>query len=419
MPTWPRTLRRHVPRSGHSSRQSLTTRSAGHERVDVPCGSSGDVTIDLFNLDNHGPNAAVVIYLPPFPWHSSDSTTPTFLPEPLRHLPVACINYRWERVRHGLAPIDGTPLPAQWPAPVHDTAFAYAWLKERLAPPGVGRRNAYVCGSFLGASLAASLALTECHAHARFGIRGLVAHNGVYNWTAFLPGHPLHRRKATANPLLAPPPPPLAEGLRLRELRQLMGGLFPGPECLFDPFASPSLFFHSPGLHVPRDFDDDPSSVSSPLADMVSRMTGRGVNDDGENRAAEALKPPRKSHLIFPPRTSTLKIPETLLLHDRHVVAAVTAAAKKGGRKRTPASAKRRGNTFATQADELAGFMRRSVEKVEIKERKKWDCDMDGGWDAEPERRVRVVELDEADGLEMGAEGQETALNWLEDRLRR
>lgn len=345
-------------------------------------------------MSSHPPDASLLVHLPPFP--SSQGTTPTQLPGVLQQWPVASINYRWDDSDPDL--LFQSRRQGVWPAPVHDTAFAYAWILSNLAPQYPGRRDMFVYGSFLGASLAMSLALTESTSHARFGVRGVAAYNGVYNWTKFLPEHPIYKRKkSTLQDALTSRP--LAEGARMEELRESIPLLFKEPSNLFDPFASPSLFFHNPGLHVPKTFDEN----SSPLSDLVALMTGQETDQE----PAEPPKPPRKSHLVFPPRTSTLKIPETLLLYEKH-----SAPRQKGKR-----ASKRKGNTFETQAAELAELMRRSIDKVELKERSKWDDEMDS-WEQEALRRVQAVEVDDGPGgYSPGAHAQEGLLEWLEERV--
>lgn len=332
-----------------------------------------------------------MIHLPAFP--TNELHTYGGVPSFFEDWPVASIKYHWGRL------CEAQPASTQWPTPVHDTAFAYSWILENLAPPKPERRDIYVYGSYLGASLATSLALTESHGHSRFGVRGVAAYNGVYNWTMFLPQHPIHKQKKRKAKILdALKSAPLAEGAHLGDLRDSAPDWFKSPVNLFDPFASPSLFFHNPGLHVPRTFDAD----SSPVSDLLSLLAA----EETANKLEEPPKPPRKSHLVFPPRVSTLKIPETLLLHDTPPPPAVKS--RRG--------TKHRGHTFKTQAEELADLMRRSIDKVELKERSKWDDDIDS-WEAEALRRVQVAELgEEMDGYSLSAAGEDELRIWLEDR---
>lgn len=293
---------------------------------------------------------------------------------------------------------DNATTPLRWPTPVHDTAFAYAWIVANLAPPDI-RRDIFVYSSYLGASLGTSLALTETHPHAPFGIRGIAAYNGVYNWTMFLPKHPMYRRKKTKRLTLAGPEP-LAMGVHMGNMLEDIPGLFGQPSAVFDPFASPSLFFHNPGMNVPASWDDNDTSTTS---DTVTVVLGHSPED---THFIE-VKPPRRSHLVYPPRTSTLRIPPTLLLHDKYNKSVL-------GR-RWRLTKKHPGNTLKAQAEELAGMMRRSIDKVEFGERVKWDDQMDS-WEAAALKRVQVLELgDEKDGLELGEDGEESVRAWLQE----
>jgi len=379
----------------------------------------------------------LIVYLPPF---QSNGAPPPPLPRPLQEHPVAVINYRWA----GSTPL---PLPAiaagaagtedegpaattRWPTPIHDTLFGYSWLVEHLAPERNGRRDVYVYGSQLGATLAASLALTENHSHQRMAVRGLAAFNGIYNWTMFLPDHRANQPTTTKSGRLIPAPQ-LSEGSPLAFYKRQLPALFSEASGLFDPFVSPCLFFHTPGLFVPKSF-----AYSEAMASMVDSLAS--ASEDGEPAMADPLTPSRKSPLIFPPRSSTLKIPETLLLYDTEAEALQTKSeeddAQKPTRKqartaaqrqakttaqRTARGSKAKGNSFGLQASELAGLMRRSIEKVELKERRMWDDEF-GDWDAEAERRVQVANCGLTDGsMELSTSGEELLGQWLRDRISR
>ena len=165
-----------------------------------------------------------------------------------------------------------------------------------------------------------------------------------------------------------------------QEMKQMTSELFNKPSDLFDPFASSCLLFHTPGLLVPPSFDE-----------TIERFM--------------PLKPPRKSHLVFPPRKSTLKIPETLLLHDTPPPLPPSWLRRRQRRKKT-----NYGNNFRTQAEELASYMRRSVNKIELNERMKWDEDVDV-WGDEAERRVQVHEARDSANADI------VAAAWLADRM--
>ncbi|KAG9256809.1 uncharacterized protein F5Z01DRAFT_488989 [Emericellopsis atlantica] len=381
---------RQVPRTA----RCFSTRH--HERVEVRCGSSGHVAIDLFNVANNSPNAPLIIHLPPFP--TQQPTNPQDLPSVIRDWPVASINYRWHQTTPQLAPADNPHLPIQWPCPVHDVGFAYAWLTSNLRLPDHTRRDIYVYGSYVGGSLAASLALTQTTPHARIGVRGMACFNGIYNWTMFLPDHPVHKKKTRKSTSMteALTPPPLVGGAQMEELLHSVPDLFHKPADLFDAFASPSLLFHNPGLHIPSSFDQGNPS-------MVDKMMKLSLNKDENSVSPEemVMKPARKSHLVFPPRDSTIKIPQTLLIHTAPIVTDV----KKKSRKK---------HTFEAQAEELADLMRRSIEKVEFKERQKWD-DTDS-WEEAARQRVRLQNIgEEADSIALPVNGEEALIAWLED----
>ncbi|PQK13929.1 hypothetical protein BB8028_0004g08600 [Beauveria bassiana] len=375
-----------------SFRRVFSTNNA-IDSVDIRCGSSGHVTVDLHNFSNLQHDEPILIHFPPLPAHAGSSFK---LPDFLKGLPVASIRYRWDGLSGSLPSLldRDRPSPAPWPTPVHDASFAYSWLSENFAPENCARRGVYVYGSFLGASLATSLALTEAHPHARFAVRGFMAYNGIYNWTMFLPDHRINRPTARAGKSIMPPQP--REGSHMHFLQEQMLGLFGKPAHLFDAFASPSLMFHSPGLLIPQSF-----TMTVAEAAAIDAMVGK------EADPAFEVKTPRKSRLVFPPRKSTLKIPEALLMYDSDPIP-LTASGKPS--KRKPRTS---GNSFQAQAAELAELMRRSVELVELKERGKWDDDIED-MAYEASRRVQMFDIGQGSpSYEMSAAGQEAALTWL------
>ncbi|KXH55160.1 hypothetical protein CSAL01_09983 [Colletotrichum salicis] len=349
--------------------------------------------------------------------------------------PTAVINYRWSPSRseapvptspetdHDHAPDFNFTTPLTWPTPLHDVLAGYTWVTENLLTPGTtSRRDIYVYSSHAGASMAASLALTESHHHARMAVRGLIAWNGIYNWTMFLPDHKINR-PATARSKTLPPRP--EEGSALHMLQMKMADLFRAPVDLFDPFVSPSLLFQTPGMNAPSSFVQAAavSSLLERLSSVNSDVKPADILGISEGLLVTA---PRRSALVFPPRKSTLKLPSALLLHDTPTEPVVK---RKTTRKSSMASAmagklasrtaRRRqvsGHTFEAQATELAGLMRRSLEKLEFKARLQWDEEFDV--EAEAERRVTVVDVGENEGLELGERGEGAIAEWLEDRIR-
>ena len=335
--------------------------------------------------------------------------------------PTVVINYRWPGFAyHDLAKpseASGSDPQLGWPTPLHDVLFGYQWIVQNLFAPGSARRDIYLYGSYLGATLAASLALTECYPHQQMAVRGLAAVNGIYNWTTFLPDHPIHKSRSTQSPLGE------ADDERrstLHSFKQKMTSLFRRPGDLFDPFASPSLFFHSPGLFVPEDFHT--STLSSPFRSAVDELSNHAVDGSTVDSTipVEQPKPPRKGYLVFPPRKSPLKIPETLLVHESAPRLRGPTATRRG---RRPGAGRRRAldqSSFEAQAVELGGLMRRSIERIELAERRKWDEEYED-WNGEAERRVQVIDAGKPDEVGQGQlsfPGADPVAKWLGEKLK-
>ncbi|KAJ2992863.1 hypothetical protein NUW58_g2027 [Xylaria curta] len=399
-------IRRLQPRVGTKPLSTLASGLQNAERVTVPVGSSGSVTIDLHNLPKVSSSEPLLVYLPPFSTAAPASDLAQ-LPRFAQRHATAVIHYRWtepsleEEVLEGDA-ADGENAVHRrfhpgWPAPIHDTLKAYTWIVENLIPATYARRDVYVYGSYLGASLATSLALTESHPHERMAVRGCVAYNGIYNWTMFLPDHPINKLPKSSSrnfleEILTMPGDP-----DFQEQKQMTRELFPKPSDLFDPFASSCLFFHTPELFVPPSFDESAVTPGSSSAELPW-LPEEAVEE------LTPLKQPRKSPLVFPPRKSTLKIPEILLLHDTPPHLPPSLMRRRQRRKKNTY-----GNNFRSQAEELASLMRRSINKIELKERLKWDEDMDE-WNDEAQRRIQVHDV--------GVKGDDiVAATWLDERM--
>ncbi|KAM7216160.1 hypothetical protein V8F06_008460 [Rhypophila decipiens] len=443
------------------------------QRVNVTCASSGSISVHLHNVDQHHASHPLIIWIPPFPQEpgSSHSDPAALLPSWLQQFPTAVINYRWAGLRQretragSESPDEAAPpSPLHWPAPLHDVLFGYSWIQKHLTPPDPIKRDIYICSSYLGASLAAGLALTESHSSEKTAVRGLINFNGIYNWTTFLPDHPINKPKSTKKGILSAPfrsvEPDENQSL-FPLLRQQAPVLFNTPEHLFDPFASACFFFHSADLLVPSDFHTPatPSSMTQAIDALSSSSSSQTNKMPGEFPPVPPIleKPPRKGYLTFPPRQSSLVLPSTLLLHE---TTPPTAPRLKGKGKGRPKASLRFGgkytgeNNFDTQANELAAYMKRSINMFELKQRVKWDGDEeddDGVSTDEAEQRVQVKDvgllssdnLDAAfgpvgcggdddgegegqkpqgvkkDGGDFGltAQGQEMVAEWLEDRM--
>ncbi|AEO64003.1 uncharacterized protein THITE_2109656 [Thermothielavioides terrestris NRRL 8126] len=442
-PAWRITITLTRSPRAHLPQWRLLSTQSSVEHVRVRCASSGEITVSLHNISKHDTSTPLVVFIPPFSQAGPDyAITP--LPSCFHDYPVAVINYRWQAPEGDGD--DRPAIPLQWPTPLHDVNFGYSWITANLGSAGngaAGPRPAYVYGSYLGASLAAGLALTESHVPARprpMTVRGLIAHNGIYNWTTFLPDHPIHRLRTKSRSrgrkhgLLIPSASiddrPVEEGGIFTELKRQTPGLFANPSNLFDPFASACLFFHSANLHVPEDFTT-PLSASAPLLNpdltaaidalangrppfpspTSSPSTASTTSEEEAAAAAETeeeeeeetastllskaallakqLKPPRKGYLIFPPRDSTLRLPHALFLYDQPSPSTTTTTTT--GPAPTPPRTRRRAgagvanraprNSFRAQAADLAGLMLRSLDMHELRARRAapWEWEGEAG----------------------------------------
>lgn len=259
----------------------------------------------------------------------------------------------------------------------------------------------------------------------------------------------------------------------VRCMKELMPLHFNQPANLFDPFASPVLFFHTAGMLVPTSFTERSSpNMSQGFTDAVDALsssstpgaedpydqayvysdpedppppapyedietdlgidtgptedtntdTSSSVDDDSSTDPAPSgspPKPPRRGYVAFPPRASSLKIPDTLLMHTTPPPGPSVPETIQGGQRRRLALWKRlktAENSFGTQALGLAGLMRRSVNLYELRERAKWDVEF-AGWETEAPRRVQVQDVGVRGGFGLGARGEEVAARWLGGKL--
>ncbi|KAI4159975.1 MAG: hypothetical protein LQ342_006103 [Letrouitia transgressa] len=132
------------------------------------------------------------------------------------------------------------------------------------------------------------LALTECH-RSKLGICAAALGEPIVDWTSLqIP------RQKTGNEEIKD----LGKdtGDEAESLRSLRSALFPSIGYCLDPFASPLLFFRTPGL-----------DIATPNPAILDRTT------DQEDVPVETLtvEPKRRSHRKYPPAESDLRLPWT------------------------------------------------------------------------------------------------------------
>lgn len=269
-------------------------------------------------------------------------------------------------------------------------------------------------------------------------IAGLVVRDGVFDWT-----HVAASRDPSLPSGPSSPPSPLSHSSdsheeqsnlatelvkpwSLHTLHTLKTHLFSSPASAFDLFASPLLFFRTPGLAVPKlpYFPGcEPPATAPPSVDLsalslsdaeYAALTSSEFDTlpaseqpssdkkEGEEEAKPEDGPEtaRSSHLRFPPRDSGLKIPRSLFLVSN------TASSRRQSQEDGDG-----GQELRTQAEKMARLMRRSIVLHEFKDRVMWDEDLDPH--AASEERVQLVELQ---GKRKVGEGEEDNVvgEWLE-----
>ncbi|KAI1631716.1 hypothetical protein F4809DRAFT_630992 [Biscogniauxia mediterranea] len=337
----------------------LSTAIHDVERVKVRCGLSGSLNLDLYNTAKLSSSNTLLLYLPPY---SATSANEAFQPPSFCwDYPTAVINYRWSNFSpfrfpdttstSASKPFEDTSLA--WPTPLQDVFRAYSWIRSYLHSLELAQMDIFVYGSYLGASLATSLALTECYPRKPVSVRGCIAYNGIYDWTTSLYDNPNNktwvykvmpgrRRKRVVKHLLPTPSRDADYHLMERSTKKLFGQ----PQHLFDPFASSCLFFRYPGLLVPPDFD----------ASAVSVATLSKVHPNLQHNVLETMSAQMQGvtgyRQDYPPRNSNLMIPDTLLLYSQPPE-----------RLRLVENHRKRdyGRTFKDQATRLATSMQESI----------------------------------------------------------
>ena len=213
-----------------------------------------------------------------------------------------------------------------YPAPIHDVLAGYDWVQKHLAcnsqtSNGSCQHMTYskigICGELVGGNLASMLALTECY-DGKPGISAAVLGHPIVDWTSLFPSteDAVPRTTAPLEDPLYPQIPGTQDiafskssagslanadpngAISVDSLITLRSTLFAKPETYFDPFASPLLFFRTPGYDLPP----DPSAYVG--------LRTNGANDDLEPK--DPPLPPvkkRRSHRKYPPGSSSLRLP--------------------------------------------------------------------------------------------------------------
>jgi hypothetical protein len=297
-----------------------------------------------------------------------------------------------------------------------------------------------VYGSHLGATLATSLSLTEAIASKSHPVRisGLIARNGIYDWTG-----------------IASSKPPETEEYELglggdvwnwdeNELYGLREKLFSNPAGSFDTFASPVLFFRTAGVSVlmrwPGSSSSDSPSATEPYQEYLidsaepspfhpdfdsEFSVERSPGSEQQTSISDSQSTPKKgdvdeeveiariSHLKFPPRDSGLKIPRSLFLTTPSSYSSTVKTPPSFTKSSLKASLRGEETTPRSQAEQMSRLMQRSVLLHEFKERALWDESLDPH--AAADDRVQLYSLSESGKLD--EEGTNMIEEWIEDSL--
>ncbi|MCJ1395268.1 hypothetical protein MMC18_008152 [Xylographa bjoerkii] len=317
-------LKTHAPnnvhtRHTHSPFSTILTPKTSHALV--PVGLNGSVSLAIHHSTHPSAPSPILIHLPRGPLALA-------LPPPSLDRLALSASATVVSIHYRLSP------SAQYPTPIHDVAAGYDWVVKHLVhgsaahngwqSPGARLAPVAVCGELLGGSLAAMLALTECHANRSGNVKALVLGAPVVDWTAMYPvasGEGSESALATGEPVAADDKvgvtsktrkhkTPPADSWRTHTSSQLLSAstlleardtLFLKPEHYHDRFASPLLFFRTAS-------SDIPPPEASPFDHFSS-----------SSQAASSLSPaaittflkPRRAYLRYPPLGSGLVLPRT------------------------------------------------------------------------------------------------------------
>ncbi|KAF2275391.1 alpha/beta-hydrolase [Westerdykella ornata] len=334
-----------LPRTAPHRRLFSAVASPRTEHVTIPCGSNGTVTVDIFHASRASQSAPVLIYLPSgplLPEHTAEEDRLVKALAASSRSTLARINYR-------------ATTGITWPTPLHDVLAGYDWIIQHLLSDESQVARLGVCGELLGASLATSLALTEC----RLGgsrIVAAAANNPVADWvfaddlpvaepsnlpeprapeetaipadqdtmtwwaqqedkdereTPAKPARPKKRASKPPSAWLTNADNPVIPTLTLSAQRDI---LFGNPQHMFDRFASPIHFFRSPHGELIYPKDDDGFASLDPL-DIEDRLDinhYESRQDMERDRAPlmPVLRRCRAYARIYPPANMLLSLPQ-------------------------------------------------------------------------------------------------------------
>lgn len=336
------------------------------------------------------------------------------------------------------------------------------------------QRPILIYGSFVGGSIATSLALTESFASKSLPtkIAGLITKNAVFDWTQI----------ATT---IAPTTPERqdediwdrasAAAWDAATLHALKTHLFVSPASAFDAFASPTQFFRSPGLAVPPTWPVPSSTSTSPASSTPASAASTASETEPfltphsglDYTRTAAIEPPlvpdqdsaterllkrlsemqvepstRSAPLKFPSAASGLRIPHSLFLFTPSSTSASSTSkpARKKSRARSTSTSREKdvdvkvnadrdadsAITPGSQAETMAALLRRSVfvHELSASGRKGWGGDGREGMDPEAASEERAVSVGVGPGLdgkvgENAGEREEEKVvrEWIEDVL--
>ncbi|KAL1388374.1 Alpha/Beta hydrolase protein [Phyllosticta capitalensis] len=342
-----------LPLSANSKFQvrDYASQVRGVQSVTVPCRSNGSIQLSILppssSSSSSSSTSPILLYLPAGPL-LPDHARPDHDAQIVAALSAASgatlvqVNYRLAKDH-------------RYPTPVHDLLNAWDWVLQNLVDDS---SRLGVCGELLGANLATTLALTECHEQSP-GIAAAALNNPLVDWILppdlvrreedadnddgdgdgdhrFLdhlqdlanvsittPGRPGRRKhRSSWDTHGADPALPTAAITRAR------AAFFHNQDGYFDSFASPIHFLRTPGLAftAPPKTDDELASEWDEDDSITSPYHGLRAS----------VEPRRRSYRMYPPTGAGLRLP---LMH-------VTAGES---------------SPLRDQADELVRLVQRSV----------------------------------------------------------